>query len=212
MTITSYDIADLPELTDGPHMPESIGTCVYDDCDRKLVTQKIWDLAAPAARKAWMKAGFYKLESHRACRLHSARITTDEHNAARKAEAERNARYVAGKYRGLVRQGFQDPLGEISQQLGITVEYVQRLLRRAGQEYGRRDERKLKRDAVIEEVEFFRSMGRGLKEIAGKVDMTEEQLSANLRHWRAQGLHQMDLSWLDTHDIMVYRNGYTAAA
>jgi hypothetical protein len=208
LSITTYDLTDLPELTDEP---KTIGKCVYEDCDRQLVPQAIWDKATPAARKTWMKAGYYKLESHKACRLHSARITTAEHNEARRLEADRNSRYIAGKYRGLVRQGFRDPIGEIAFQLDITVEYIQRLLRRAGQPYERRDERILRRMAVIEEVEFFRSLGRGIHEICTKLDMTREQLAENMRHWRAQGYHQMDLDWLDTHDIMVYRNGYTAA-
>jgi hypothetical protein len=211
LTITAYDLDTLPELGQR-QPPPSVGQCTGDGCDRKLVAQQLWEKADTPTRRAWRIMGYFRIENTTRCRLHAVRVGSADHNAQRAAEAERLARYVAGKYRGLVREGFQDPIGEIAHELNITVEYVQRLLRRAGQPYGRRDERKLRRDAIIEEVEFFRSIGRGLHEIATKVDMTEAQLSENLRHWRTQGLHRMDLSWLDTHDtVMVYRNQFTAA-
>jgi hypothetical protein len=206
MTITEYDLADLDDS-----YPETVGTCTDDDCDRKLVTGGIWDKAGKAQRRLWQNAGYYRNESAGQCRLHMERRSPEEHNAARKAEAEKRAQKVAGMYRGLVREGFRDPIGEIAFMLQMDIGSIQRFLRRAGQAYERRDERVFRRQAIIEEVQFFHSMGRGIREISDKLGITEEELSRNLRHWKTEGYVDYDLTWLDTHDIMVYRNGYTAA-
>lgn len=210
MTITEYDLTELPEL-DGTVLPATIGTCSHEDCDLQLVTGAIWDKANDKTRAAWKRKGYRRNESAGQCRKHMVRLSPADHNAARKAEAERRARKVAGMYRGLVREGFRDPIGEIAFMLQMDVGSIQRFLRRAGQPYERRDERVYRRQAIIEEVQFFHSMGRGLREISDKLGMTEEELSRNLRHWKTEGYVEYDVSWLDTHDIMVYRNGYTAA-
>ena len=214
MSITTYDIADLPELSvhdERPGAPVSIGQCTGEGCTRMLVSASVWEKMDAKARDSWRKRGYYKVENTTRCRKHAERVGMAAHNAARRSSAEREGRFVAGKYRGFVREGFRDPIGEIAFELKCTVEYVQRLLRRAGQPYERRDERKFRRDAIIEEIQFFHSMGRGVGEICEKVGMTRDQLAENMRHWKSQGIHEMDLDWLDTHDIMVYRNGYTVA-
>lgn len=209
--ITTYDHAELPEL-DGSKTPATVGTCSHEECDLQLVTGAVWDKANEKARNAWKRQGYRRNESSGQCRKHMIRMSPADHNAARKAEAERRARKVAGMYRGFKRQGFRDPIGEIAHEMKIDIGAVQRILRRSGQQFDRRDARVLRRQAVIEEVEFFRSVGRGLHEMSEKLDMTPDELSRNLRHWKVDGLVEYDLSWLDTHDtLMVYRNGYAAA-
>lgn len=209
--ITTYDLAELPEL-DGSGLPATVGTCSHEDCDLQLVTGGIWDKANEKTRATWKRRGYRRNESAGQCRKHMIRMSPADHNAARRAEAERHAQKVAGMYRGFKRQGFRDPIGEIAHELKIDIGSVQRFLRRAGQPYDRRDERVLRRQAIIEEVEFFRVMGRGLHEIAQKLGLEDAELSRNLRHWKVDGLISYDLTWLDTHDtLMVYRNGYSAA-
>lgn len=112
-------------------------------------------------------------------------------------ERDRRAARVAGRYRGLVRENFRDPIGEIAHIEKIPEAAVTRYLRLAGQPYARRNVQELNRRAVIEEVQFFRSLGRGSAEIAEKVGMTETQLAVNLRAWKTRGDHDMDLEWLD---------------
>lgn len=197
MTITEYDLAD---LTDS--YPETVGTCKNDECDRKLVTGGIWDKASVAQKRIWKAAGYYRNESAGQCRLHMQRLSPDEHNALRHAEAQARARKVAGMYRGFQQQGFRDPLGEVAHEMKVDIGTVQRFLRRAGQPYDRRDERVLRRQAVIEEVQFFRSMGRGLREISEKLGMTEEELSRNLRHWKTDGYVEYDIEWLDEYVLV----------
>jgi hypothetical protein len=210
MTITEYDLTELPELN-GTVLPETIGTCSHEDCDLQLVTGAIWDKANDKTRAAWKRKGYRRNESAGQCRKHMVRMSPADHNEQRRLDAERRARKVAGMYRGFKQQGFRDPIGEIAHEMKIDIGSVQRFLRRAGQEYERRDERVLRREAIIEEVGFFRSLGRGLKEMATKLDLTPDELSRNLRHWKTEGYVPYDVAWLDTHDIMEYRNGYTAA-
>lgn len=211
MTTTTYDLTELPELS-GTGLPDIVGTCSHEDCDLKLVTGAIWDKANDKTRLSWKRKGYRRNESAGQCRKHMVRLTTADHNAARKAEAQRRAAKIAGMYRGFQQQGFRDPIGEIAHEMKLDVGTIQRFLRRAGQTYERRDERVLRRQAIIEEVQFFRSMGRGLREMSEKLGMTEDELSRNLRHWKTEGYVEYDVTWLDTHDtLMVQRNGYSAA-
>jgi hypothetical protein len=184
-------------LTTTPDPQQIVGKCRQDDCDRILVKYTHWDKQDREVRAAWMEAGYYKLESHKACRKHAGNFETGEGHLASRDAGQARARWIAGKYRGLVREGFRDPVGEIVHQTGMSVEYIYRLLRRAGQPFERRNLRRLHIIETVEEVQFFRSMGRGIAEIAEKLNTTEEQLTEDLRRWKIKGYHDLDLEWLD---------------
>jgi hypothetical protein len=127
----------------------------------------------------------------------------------RRAQAQRSRLKVAGMYRGMVRQGNRDPLGEISHELDITIVSVQRYLQGAGQPYEKRDVRNLKRMAIIEEVEFFLFMGRGLHEIAQKVGMSDKVLATNLRAWKERGDVPYSIAFLDQTDMATHHKRLT---
>lgn len=213
--------------------PETMGICQYSRCDRKLISAGPWNRASQEERDAWAAAGFWFHGSHGFCSGHAkqtypefadardairtakaaraSRVThrsAQEVNEERMQEAARRRRFVVGKYRGLVREGFRDPLAEIAHQTSLPIPSIQRMLQREGVAYERRQPLALKRAEVIEEVTFFRMMGRGVKEICDALHMTPERLSESLRHWKTDGFHDLDLEWLDGHLMMDYRNGY----
>jgi hypothetical protein len=197
--------------------PPIMNVCYEPSCTKKLLSLRYWKPADADQRAQWAADGYARHETRGLCKAHSSLKDTYGQsrrkiygtrtpgnlgtNEERRAESARRKRRIAGMYHSLVKQDWRDPIGEIAHEMSLSPVSVQKYLRASGVAYPARNPRRDHRLYVVEEVAHFRSLGRGLHEIASKLGYTDEQLAASLRAWHVDGVVPYDLEWLDRSDM-----------
>lgn len=189
-----------------------LGICKYEGCGFLLISKSRWTSLTATERRAAKKDGYARHQSRRLCDRHLAAVMKAgnlEQYPARPEVSEID-------FHALYEKHAEDPYPpkRIADEIGMSVQNVQRLLRKNGISYklGQRGPAAAiaRRTYILEEVEFFLSMDRGVSEISAALHYAPGELIQLIDGWRAAGHTTIDLRYGDRNDGRAH-NQYTNA-